>query len=148
MVQRVDKVDNTIKVIVGVVGAIVSILTGMIGLFFTILLGMMLIDFITGGLSAIVTGSGLSSEKGYKGLFKKLYTLLLIGAVFMLEIAVLKTHGVITDGVSTTFIVIEFISILENGNKMGLKLGFLNKLIETAQGKVTLNNDDLDQKKE
>lgn len=136
-----EKVEGWIRVVAGILGGIVSILVGSFGLFFTILLGMMLVDFITGIMAAVVSGEGLKSSKGYKGLFKKLYTMLLIGAVFMLEISVLKTNGVITDSVSSTFIIIEFVSIVENGNRMGLKLGFLKNLIASAKEKVNLLGD-------
>jgi toxin secretion/phage lysis holin len=144
----VDKIDNTVKIVAGVIGSIVSILTGTFGLFFTVLIGLMFIDFISGVMAALVTNQGLQSAKGYKGMFKKVYTMLLIGAVFMLEISVIKTNGVITDGVSMAFIVIEFVSIVENGNKMGLKLGFLSKLIDTAKSKVSLFEGEKPEKKE
>ena len=136
-----EKSDLIIKSVIGVVGGIVSIFTGLFGLMFTGLLGMMAIDYLTGITSSIVFGEGLSSSRGYRGLFKKVYTLILIGSILMVEIAVTKTNGVITDGVSSAFIFIEFISIIENGNKMGLKLGFLNKLVETVKSKIPLLED-------
>ncbi|WP_256761392.1 phage holin family protein [Cohnella sp. WQ 127256] len=136
-----DRTDIIIKAIAGLVGAIVSIFTGLFGLMFTVLLGMMAIDYITGITSAIVSGEGLSSTRGYRGLFKKVYTMLLIGAILMVEVSILKSNGVITDGVSSAFILIEFVSIIENGNKMGLKLGFLSKLVSTVRGKIPLLDD-------
>lgn len=137
-----ERTDLIIKIVLGVLGGIASILTGLFGLFFTILLGLMAIDFITGVMAAVVSGEGLKSAKGYKGLFKKMYTLLLIGAVLMVEVSVLQTNGIVTEGVSTALIVIELVSIVENGNRMGIPLGFLSKFVATVRGKVQLLADD------
>jgi len=43
----------------------------------------------------------------------------------MIEVAILKSGGVVTDGISAAFCVVEFVSIVENGNKMGVKHKFL-----------------------
>jgi toxin secretion/phage lysis holin len=135
--EVVERTDVFIKMVIGVITSIISIFTGLFGLMFTVLLGLMAIDFITGVMGAIFSGEGLKSNKGYRGLFKKIYTMLLIGAVLLIEIAVLKTNGVLTDGVSAAFIVIEFVSIVENGGKMGVKIPkFLQKTISTLKNKV------------
>jgi toxin secretion/phage lysis holin len=144
----VERFDLWIKAGIGIIGGIVSIFIGVFGLFFTILVGMMALDFISGVFAAIVTGEKLKSQKGYKGLFKKLYVLLLIGAVLMLEVSILQTNGVITDGVSSAFILMEFVSIIENGSKMGLNLGFLNKIVDTVKAKVPLLDESNDKKTE
>ncbi|MFB9274915.1 phage holin family protein [Cohnella cellulosilytica] len=137
-----DRSDFIVKAIVGFLGSIVSISMGLFGMFFTILIGMMAIDFISGCMAAIVSGEGMESVKGYKGLFKKIYTLLLLGAILLVEISVLESNGVVTDGISSTFILIELVSIIENGNKMGLKLGFLSKFVATVRGKIPILNDE------
>ncbi|GFN30808.1 phage holin family protein [Paenibacillus xylaniclasticus] len=132
-----ERTDVVVKSIVGVASGIVSIFTGLFGLVFTILIGLMAIDFVTGIMGAIMSGEGLRSNKGYKGLFKKIYTMLLIAAVLLVEIAVLKTNGVLTDGVSGAFAVIEFVSIVENGGKMGVRIpAFLQKAITSLKSKV------------
>lgn len=118
-----ERADVIVKTIGSILAGIVSVFTGLFGVVFTILLALMALDFITGIIAAYVT-EGLRSSKGYKGLLKKVYTMLLIGSVLLIEIAVLKSRGVITDSISGAFCVIEFISIIENGNKMGLNLGF------------------------
>lgn len=131
-----DRSDLIVKMIVGVSGGIVSVFTGLFGLVFTALLGLMLIDFITGIIAAMFN-EGLKSAKGYKGLFKKIYTILLIGAVLFVEIAVIKTKGVVTDGLSTVFCVIELVSIAENGGAMGIRLPhILTQFIAALKEKV------------
>jgi toxin secretion/phage lysis holin len=132
----VERADLFIKALIGVIGGIVSITTGIFGLVFTILIGLMAIDFIT-GLMAGAMNEGLQSSKGYRGLFKKIYTLLLIGSVLLIETAVLKSNGVVTDGISAAFCVIEFVSIVENGGKMGVPLpSKLKSLISILKNKV------------
>ncbi|MBJ6362175.1 phage holin family protein [Paenibacillus sp. GCM10012307] len=138
-----ERADVFIKTIGSILAGILSIFTGLFGVVFTILLGLMAVDFLTGLIAAYVT-EGLKSSKGYKGLLKKVYTMLLIGSVLLIEIAVLKSKGVITDSISGAFCVIEFISIIENGNKMGLNLGFLNKLVSAVKTKTELGDDEQD----
>ncbi|WP_270164887.1 phage holin family protein [Paenibacillus sp. SYP-B4298] len=141
-----DRVDIMVKTVSSVAAGIVSVFTGLFGVVFTILLGLMAVDFITGIIAAYVT-EGLKSSKGYKGLLKKIYTMLLICAVLMVEMAVLKSRGVITDSISGAFCVIELISIIENGNRMGLQLGFLNKLVAVVRNKTALGEESYDSQK-
>ena len=55
----------------------------------------------------------------------------------MIEMPVLNSHGAITDGVSAAYCVAEFVSIVENGGRMGIRLpSFLTELIETLKEKV------------
>lgn len=136
-----EKVDVLVKTLSSVAAGIVSVFTGLFGVVFTILLGLMAVDFVTGILAAYAT-EGLKSSKGYKGLLKKIYTMLLIGAVLMVELAVLKSKGVITDSISGAFCVIELISIIENGNRMGLQLGFLNRLVAVVKNKTALGEEE------
>lgn len=129
--------DLIIKSVAGFIAGIVSIVTGLFGVVFAVLLGLMAIDFITGCIAAVVSGEGLRSLKGVKGLFRKVYIMLLIGAVYMIEIAILKSSGVITDGVSGAFAVMELVSIVENGGRMGMRMPeFLTKTITTLKSKV------------
>jgi len=132
-----DRVDIWVKTIIGIAGGVFSFLTGLFGLMFTVLILMMFVDYITGIMGAIISKEGLSSKKGYKGIFKKVYTMLLIGAVGAVEISVLKSNGVIADGVATAFILVELTSILENGGKMGVKIpAQLQKMISALRNKV------------
>lgn len=115
-----DRVDVILKVTVGAFGTLVSILVGGVGLAFTVLLGMMLLDFITGVMVAIVTKT-VSSSVGRAGFIRKLYIIILIGAVYMLS-NVIEGMEYIGDGVTLAYIVIEFLSIVENGGKLGVPL--------------------------
>ncbi|MFI2857560.1 holin family protein [Paenibacillus sp. JSM ZJ436] len=117
----VERIDVFIKFLIGLATGLVSWMVGGFGLVFTVLIGLMAIDFIT-GIMVGVYEKNISSRIGTKGLIKKIYIILLIGAVYLIEIAVLKSGGIITDGVSGAFCVIEFISLTENGGKLGVPL--------------------------
>lgn len=140
--NELDRIDLWVKAGVGVIAGIVSITTGVFGITVAALIYLMGVDFVTGVIAAAFT-DGLSSKKGYKGLFKKIYTLLLVTAVYVIENAILKSHGVVADGVAGAFVVIEFVSIVENGTKMGMKIDFLNKYIAIMKNKTGNNNDSL-----
>jgi toxin secretion/phage lysis holin len=107
-----------LKAATAAIGAFISWLIGGIGLAATVLLGLMLADYATGLLVAY-KNKDLNSKVGFIGLFKKVYVLLLIGAVKLIEVAVLHTNGVLGDGVTIAYCINEFISITENGGKLG-----------------------------
>jgi toxin secretion/phage lysis holin len=116
-----ERFDIMFKFIVGFATAVVSWMVGGFGLVFTVLIGLMAIDFITGIMVGIYEKK-INSRVGTIGLIKKVYVILLIGAIYLIEIAVLKSDGVITDGVSGAFCLIEFVSLTENGGKLGIPL--------------------------
>lgn len=129
-----ERVDLFVKTVIGIVGGTVSWMVGGLGLAFVVLLGLMALDFIT-GLMVGVSGTGLSSAVGRKGLIKKLYIILLIGAVYLIEILVLESKGVVGDGIAVAYGVIEFVSIVENGGKLGVPLGPVRKIIEVLKNR-------------
>lgn len=116
-----ERMDIFIKSIAGVITGLVSWMIGGFGLVFTVLLGLMALDFITGFMVGIYQKQ-INSKIGTKGLVKKLYIILLIGGVYLIEVGVLKSKGIITDGVSGAFCVIEFVSLTENGGKLGIPM--------------------------
>lgn len=120
-----DRLDLYIKGFIGILGTFISYLVGGFGLAFTILLGMMLLDYITGILVGISTKS-LSSSIGRNGFIRKMYVIILIAAIYMLS-QVVEGLSYIGDGVTIAYIVVEFISITENGGKLGVPMPKLVK---------------------
>lgn len=122
------------------VGTILSFVVGHIGVFFAVLLSMMAIDYITGLMAAFVNKE-VSSRVGKEGLIKKIYIILLIGAAYLLQllsqaatnnIMDLRILGHIGEGFSFAFAILEFISIVENGDKMHVYLpGVVRSVIAT-----------------
>lgn len=124
-----ERMDLFIKGAIAVVGSFVSWMVGGLGLAFTVLLGLMLLDFITGLMAGAFSEEGLNSNKGYKGFVKKLYIILLISAVYLIELVGLNSTGAMGDGIAIAYCVIEFLSIVENGGKLGVPLGPVAKII-------------------
>ncbi|WP_025847583.1 phage holin family protein [Paenibacillus ehimensis] len=130
--------STIIKTTIGAVGAFFSWMVGGLGLAFTILIGLMLLDYATGLMAGYVRKE-LSSRIGITGLIRKTYVIILVGCVYMIELSVLKSNGVIGDGVVIAYSVIEFLSIVENGGKLGVPLGPLANVISAVKGKGNFN---------
>jgi len=88
----------------------------LLNLFFFVIV----LDYISGLSAAIISGQGLSSAIGYKGLIKKF----LIVCVIALSHQIDKVMGtdLIMYGSLYFFIANELISIIENYGRMGLPL--------------------------
>lgn len=123
-----ERIDLVIKTGIGVIGGFISWMVGGLGLAFVILLGLMALDFLSGFMVGIVKKE-LSSSIGTAGLFKKIYIIILIGAAHMIEVSVIKSTGVVTDGIVVAYIIIEFLSIVENGGKLGVPIGPLKNVV-------------------
>lgn len=129
-----ERFDILFKSVLTFVGTLFSIVANGLGLSFTILIIMQAADYAT-GLIAAATKSELNSSVGFKGIAKKIYVLILVGIVYLLEVNVLGTTH-LADGVAIAYIVMEFISITENGGKMGAPIPpIVSKLIERLNGK-------------
>ena len=103
---------------------------GEIGLWLLFILLIMMVDIVTGFLQAIVNKT-IKSGKMSTGLLKK-------SAVLMVLIAIVPFTILLPDTISNTVIIgvyllqtiNEFLSILENLNKMGIKINFLEPLMK------------------
>lgn len=113
---------NIVKTFIGTISVGISYVVGGIGVALTALIILMVIDFIT-GLMVGAYGEGLSSKVGIKGLIRKVYILMLIGAVYTIQsVADLSIAGYTGDGLAIMFAVLEFVSIVENGGKLGVPI--------------------------
>jgi toxin secretion/phage lysis holin len=112
--------EYLIKGAIAIIGTVISGMVGGLGLAFTVLVGMMLIDIVTGVMCGWAFNE-VRSSVGVKGVTKKVYILILIGSVYLLQ-QVLPLAEFAGDGITIAFIIMEFISIIENGGKMGIKL--------------------------
>lgn len=124
-----------LKLVSGLVGSFISWMVGGLGLAFVVLLALMLFDFLTGLAVGYVTKE-LKSSVGIKGLVKKTYVVILIGSVYLIQSSVpmLKSMDIIGDGVVVAYIIVEFLSIVENGGKLGVPLGPIAKVIAVLKG--------------
>lgn len=114
-----SKLFNNISILCTSIGAFLSVLFGGLDNLIITLCAFMVIDYITGVLSAIYNKK-LSSQIGYKGIIKKVTMLIVVAVSVLLQ----NKIGIpaIRDIVILFFISNEGISILENVSSTGLKL--------------------------
>ena len=104
---------NTIQLIFSVVGGWLGyFLGGCDGLLYA-LIAFVVIDYITGVMCAIINKQ-LSSEVGFKGIFRKVLIFLLVGIANIIDVQVIGTGAVLRTAVIFFYISNEGVSLLEN----------------------------------
>ena len=110
---------NTIQLIfAGIGGWLGWFLGGCDGLLYA-LIAFVAIDYITGVMCAVIDHR-LSSEVGFKGIFKKVLIFLLVGVANILDVQVIGTGCVLRTAVIFFYISNEGVSLLENAAYLGL----------------------------
>lgn len=110
---------NTIQLIFTVIGGWLGwFLGGCDGLLYA-LIAFVAIDYITGVMCAAIDHR-LSSEVGFKGIFKKVLIFLLVGVANILDVQVIGTGCVLRTAVIFFYISNEGVSLLENAAYLGL----------------------------
>jgi len=112
--------EKYIASITGVIGAFISYAVDGLGMAVVILIVMMGIDYISGIMVGIVQ-QNLNSRIGWNGVVRKLYYLLLVGAVYAIS-QVVPGIAFAGDGIAIALCAMELISITENGSKIGLPM--------------------------
>lgn len=133
---------NKLYAVLCTVSGVLAFWLGGIDSIITCLTAMMIIDYITGVLQAVIN-KNLNSEIGFKGIAKKVTILLIVALSFIIETA---TNGMfpIREIVIMFFIANEALSLLENAAKMGVP--FPDKLIEILEQLKKKRSDDNDEK--
>lgn len=127
--------EKWIGAISGIIGALTSYAVDGLGMAVTVLIGFMAIDYITGIMSGIVNRN-LNSRVGFNGIIRKIYYLILVGSVYLLSL-VIPGIEYARDGAAIAFCVLEFISITENGTKMGLPMPeFIKEILAIVKDKT------------
>lgn len=139
--------ESKIAFVVGFVGAFISYMFDWVGVAVTALLFFMVADYITGLIAAGINKE-LNSRIGLIGFARKMYVIILIGSIYILEFVALHYTdfdifgGHIGDGAAFAFIAIEFISIAENGVKMGAPMPpYVKNLLKIVRDKTGMNED-------
>lgn len=111
----------TIQLIFAAIGGWLGyFLGGCDGLLYA-LLAFVIIDYITGVMCAVIDKK-LSSEVGFKGIFKKVLIFLLVGVANILDVQVIGTGSVLRTAVIFFYISNEGVSLLENAAHLGLPI--------------------------
>ena len=112
---------NTIQLIFSAVGGWLGyFLGGCDGLLYA-LIDFVGIDYITGVMCAIINKQ-LSSEVGFKGIFRKVLIFLLVGIANIIDVQVIGTGAVLRTAVIFFYISNEGVSLLENAGHLGLPI--------------------------
>ena len=112
--------NMTQVVIAGIGGWLGWFLGGCDGLLYA-LIAFVVIDYITGVMCAVVD-KNLSSEVGFRGIFKKVLIFLLVGIGHLLDAQVIGTGSVVRTAVISFYISNEGVSLLENAGHLGLPI--------------------------
>ena len=112
---------NTIQLLFSAVGGWLGyFLGGCDGLLYA-LIAFVVIDYITGVMCAIINKQ-LSSEVGFKGIFRKVLIFLLVGIANIIDVQVIGTGAVLRTAVIFFYISNEGVSLLENAGHLGLPI--------------------------
>ena len=112
---------NSIQLIFTAVGGWLGwFLGGCDGLLYA-LLAFVIVDYVT-GVACAIADHKLSSEVGFKGIFKKVLIFLLVGIGHILDTQVIGTGSVLRTAVIFFYISNEGVSLVENAAHLGLPI--------------------------
>jgi toxin secretion/phage lysis holin len=137
---------TTIQVAFAAVGGWLGwFLGGCDGLLYA-LLAFVVIDYITGVMCAIVDHK-LSSQIGFKGIFKKILIFALVGVGHIIDAHVIGTGSVLRTAVIFFYISNEGVSLVENAGHLGLPIpkklkAVLEQLHDRAEKEDEHNDDE------
>ncbi|QRN84829.1 phage holin family protein [Clostridia bacterium] len=94
------------------------------------LVAFVVVDYITGIMVAIVDRK-LSSEVGFRGIFKKVIIFALVGIAHLLDAEIVGSGSALRTAIIFFYLSNEGISILENAGRIGLPVP--NKLLEIME---------------
>lgn len=125
----VDKLDMAAGTLGGIFGWYFG---GMDGLFYA-LMAFTLVDYITGVMAAAIE-KRLSSSEGFRGIAKKVAIFALVGVMNVLDTEILKQGSALRTAFLFFFIANEGLSIIENAEKLGIKIPeFIKKSLHSMK---------------
>lgn len=112
---------NTIQLLFTALGGYLGWFIGGLDGFMYALIAFVIIDYLTGFMVAVLEKK-LSSEIGFRGIFKKVLIFVLVGIGHIIDVNVIQNGSVIRTAVIFFYLSNEGISILENSAKIGLPI--------------------------
>ncbi|MBU3100655.1 MULTISPECIES: phage holin family protein [Clostridium] len=112
---------NIVQTIFATIGGYSGWFLGGVDGFMYALITFVVIDYFTGIMVAIVERR-LSSEIGFRGIFKKVLIFFLVGIANIVDVHLIKNGSAIRTAVIFFYVSNEGISILENSAKIGLPI--------------------------
>lgn len=87
----------------------------------TALLVLMVMDYVTGIMCAVIDRE-LSSSMGFRGIFKKVLILMLVGVAHIVDLHVVQSGEALRSAVICFYLSNEGVSVLENAGHLGLPI--------------------------
>ena len=112
---------NIIQVVFATLGGYIGWFLGGFDGFMYVLITFVVIDYLT-GLMVAVLEKKLSSEVGFRGIFKKVLIFALVGIANITDVHLIKNGSAIRTAVIFFYVSNEGISIIENAAKIGLPI--------------------------
>lgn len=119
-----------LNAVTAVIGGILGFMFGKLDGLFITLIALVIFDYLTGVVKAIIKHK-LSSSVSYKGILKKFLIFLLVATANVIDFYVIGDNGVLRNSVIMLFIANEGISIIENSAQLGVPIP--NKLRNVLQ---------------
>lgn len=117
----IDLIWSRIQTAVTALGGILGYFVGGLDGLLTALIILMVLDYITGVMCAIVDKK-LSSAIGFKGIFKKVLIFMLVGVAHIMDLNVIGTGDALRSAVICFYLSNEGVSLLENAGHLGLPI--------------------------
>jgi toxin secretion/phage lysis holin len=111
--------ETNFQVLTTVIGGFLGWFLGGLDGFIYALVAFVVIDYLTGVMVAI-TEKKLSSEVGFRGIFKKVLIFAMVAIGNIIDVHMIKNGSAIRTAVIFFYISNEGISIIENSTKIGL----------------------------
>jgi len=112
---------NAIQIVIAAVGGYIGYFLGGLDGFLYALIAFVVIDYLTGIMVAVLE-KRLSSEVGFRGIFKKVLIFSLVAVAHIVDSQLIQTGSAIRTAVICFYLSNEGISILENTAKIGLPI--------------------------
>lgn len=112
---------NTLQLIFTALGGYIGWFLGGVDGFMYALITFVIIDYVTGLMVAVLERK-LSSEVGFRGIFKKVLIFAFVGIGNIIDVYLLKNGSAIRTAVIFFYVSNEGISIIENSAKIGLPI--------------------------
>ena len=110
-----------LQFIFSVLGGFLGWFLGGVDGFMYALVTFVVFDYVTGLMVAVLEHK-LSSEVGFRGIFKKVLIFVLVGVGNIIDVHVIKNGSAIRTAVIFFYVANEGISIIENAAKIGLPI--------------------------
>lgn len=117
----IDLVWAKLQLAISAVGGWLGYFLGGVDGLMTALIIFMVTDYVTGLMCAIVDKQ-LSSRVGFKGLFKKMLIIILVGIAHIVDLHVVGTGEALRSAVICFYLSNEGVSLLENAAHLGLPI--------------------------